>query len=293
MKIIDAFMFFDEIELLEIRLNELDPIVDQFVIVESLERHGSSKPKEAVIQKNWSVVKPFEHKIKYVVLHHLEPMYTVASSGWKRENYQRNALMKYVSEISTTPEDDILIVSDADEIPRAATIKNNLSRLATGFHRLSLDLFFYNVNRFVGLSCEGAGFPIAGPVSHFQRGATKQFDVDRISVGLSAIRGIEYDKILNGGWHFSYFGGIDRMRNKTASFAESYCDTAVNFRNRPDEQIALDIIAGEDLYHRGIYEPFTWRETTDPRLPAHFLNNLDRYKQFTEEFFKNQNGTGS
>jgi beta-1,4-mannosyl-glycoprotein beta-1,4-N-acetylglucosaminyltransferase len=290
MKIIDASMFFNELELLEIRLNELDPIVDYFVIAESLERHGSSKPKAAFIQENWDVVKPFEHKIKYVLLPYLEPAYTSPSSGWKRENYQRNVLMSHVSALSTTPNEDILIVSDADEIPRAATIKDNLPTIAKGLNRLSLELFFYNVNRFVGLSCGGAGFPIVGPVSYFQKAATMQFDVDRVSVGLSAHRGIAYNLIANGGWHFSYFGGIDRMRNKVSSFAETYHDLVVTFRGRTDAQIAADIATGEDIYHRGIYQPFTRRETNDPRLPAHFLNNLERYKQFTEDFFKEQNG---
>ena len=41
MKVIDAFMFFDELDLLEIRLHELDPLVDHFVIIEALERHGT------------------------------------------------------------------------------------------------------------------------------------------------------------------------------------------------------------------------------------------------------------
>jgi len=285
--IIDAFMFFNELELLEIRLNELDPIVDQFVIVESLERHGSANPKPAFIQDNWHIVKPFEKKIKYVLLPRLYPAYTDSSSGWKRENHQRNILMNIVSGISTAPDKDILMVSDADEIPRAATIKANLPRLAQGLHRLSLDLFFYNVNRFVGLSCEGAGFPIAGPVSHFQRGGVMQFDKDRTSVGLSAIRGKRYSQIANGGWHFSYFGGVDRMREKVSSFAEAYLDSSTAFRSRTESEIAQDILAGEDIYHRGIYQPFVHRETNDPRLPAHFLNNIARYPQFTEDFLKN------
>jgi beta-1,4-mannosyl-glycoprotein beta-1,4-N-acetylglucosaminyltransferase len=293
MKIIDAFMFFDELELLEIRLNELDPIVDYFVIVESLERHGSDKPKPAFIQDNWDVVKPFESKIKYVLLPHLEPAYTNSASGWQRENYQRNILMDHVLEISTTPDEDILIVSDADEIPRASAIKDNLPTIRKeGLHRLSLELFFYNINRFVGLSCDGAGFPIIGPVSHFQRGGMMQFTPDRISTGLSAIRGLRWNTIPNGGWHFSYFGGsIDRMRNKVASFAESLHPLVTPFHSRTDAEIALDISTGDDIYHRGIYPgAFTLRETDDPKLPVYFLNNTEKYNHFTEDFFKKQNG---
>jgi len=77
------------------------------------------------------------------------------------------------------------------------------------------------------------------------------------------------------------------MREKVGSFAEAYLDSSVAFRNRPGAEIAQDILAGEDIYHRGIYQPFTHRETNDPRLPQYFLNNIARYPQFTEDFLKN------
>ena len=110
-----------------------------------------------------------------------------------------------------------------------------------------------------------------------------QFDKDRTSVGLSAIRGKRYSQIANGGWHFSYFGGVDRIRDKVGSFAESYLDLSATVRGQTDAQIAQDILGGEDIYHRGIYSLFTRRETNDPRLPAYFLNNVARYKHLTEE----------
>src|SRR5208337_3284906 len=150
MKIIDAFMFFDELDLLEVRLNELNPIVDHFVIVESLERFGSCKPKSAFLQENWNVVKSFEHKIKYVLLPHLEPTYTDKTSGWQREAFQRNAMLPAVLELSTSS-DDIVLISDCDEIPRAEAVCNSLNRVRGGLHYLSLDLFWYNVNRYLGL----------------------------------------------------------------------------------------------------------------------------------------------
>jgi beta-1,4-mannosyl-glycoprotein beta-1,4-N-acetylglucosaminyltransferase len=278
-KIIDAFMFFNELELLEIRLNELDSIIDQFVIVESLERHGSVDSKPAHIRDSWRIVKPFEKKIKYVLLPHLQPPFSGPPTGWKRENYQRNVILDYVSDLSTGP-DDILIVSDADEIPRAEAIRGNLSAIKEGLHRLVLDVFYYNVNRFVGVSWEGAGFPIIGPVSEFLKGGTKEFAEDRISVGLSAIRGMTYPEIADGGWHFSYFGGVDRMREKVSSFAESYLDLATTFMRESKSQVARDVMMGNDIYHREIYKTFTWRPANDSRLPKYFLDNVRRYKHF-------------
>jgi beta-1,4-mannosyl-glycoprotein beta-1,4-N-acetylglucosaminyltransferase len=80
--VIDAILFTDEIDILEIRLNEMNSVVDKFVIVEALEAHGSVKRREACLAKNWDVVRPFEDKIKYVVLDKLEPAYTDGVSGW-------------------------------------------------------------------------------------------------------------------------------------------------------------------------------------------------------------------
>ena len=44
MKIYDCFTFFNELDLLEIRLNELNEVVDYFVLVEATTTH-SRKPK--------------------------------------------------------------------------------------------------------------------------------------------------------------------------------------------------------------------------------------------------------
>ena len=43
--VIDAISFFSELDLLELRLNELDSVVDRFVIVEATRTHkGDLKP---------------------------------------------------------------------------------------------------------------------------------------------------------------------------------------------------------------------------------------------------------
>ena len=49
MKVIDAFLFSGELDILEIRLNELDSVVDHFVIVESCEPHGAARSETADI----------------------------------------------------------------------------------------------------------------------------------------------------------------------------------------------------------------------------------------------------
>ena len=61
MKVYDCFTFFNELDLLEIRLNELNDVVDYFVLVEATTTY-SGKPKELYFQKNKDRYKKFEKK---------------------------------------------------------------------------------------------------------------------------------------------------------------------------------------------------------------------------------------
>ena len=50
-KIIDTFPFFNELDILEIRLRELSGVVAKFVLVESAQTH-SGKPKDLLFEQN-------------------------------------------------------------------------------------------------------------------------------------------------------------------------------------------------------------------------------------------------
>ena len=273
-KLIDAFLFLNELDLLEIRLNELDSVVDHFVIVESLAMHGSAKTRDACLANNWDVVRPFEKKIKYVLLDELEPSYTNALSGWMRENFHRNALMAPVMELAR-PE-DVVMVSDCDEIPRASAL-----RRVNGIHFLNLDFFYYNVNRYAGPWARST----IGTLADYQRAGGFQAPRGRLDMPPT----VNYPMIENAGWHFSYFGDIERIRFKVENFAHSSDDFCKAVNARDDKQLAADIAAGRDLYRTRGIPMFQYRATDDARLPAHFLNNRSKYERFTEEFFKKQN----
>ena len=65
--IFDCFSFFNELDILEIRLNVLAPVVDKFVLVEAVRRH-SGEPKELYFEKNKQRFAPFLDKIIHVVV---------------------------------------------------------------------------------------------------------------------------------------------------------------------------------------------------------------------------------
>jgi len=104
--IYDCFMFFNELDLLEVRLNELNDVVDKFIISECT-RTFSNQPKELIFQKNIDRFKDFLHKIEYMVIDEKDLPYFDAA--WTYENYQRDIMARALANCS--PE-DIIIISD-------------------------------------------------------------------------------------------------------------------------------------------------------------------------------------
>ena len=134
MKIFDCFQFFDENMMLDLRLNILNEYVNKFVIVENTYMH-SGKKKDLVFNiKNFS---KFEDKITYIVVDKLlDDLYEIdkikdptekdnriIDNTLKIEHTQRNSLIKGLDEAD---ENDLIIVSDIDEIPNLA--ENDLSK---------------------------------------------------------------------------------------------------------------------------------------------------------------------
>jgi len=259
--LIDGIIFGWELDILELRLHELDSIVDRFVIIESRDYHGSTNIKPTNLRFNWDIVKPFEHKIEYVLLDKLEPPLRDRNDVWPRENYQRNQIMPAVLEFASPQ--DILMISDVDEIPRAETIRQNIGRLQTQVCGTRQDLFYYSVTNFVS---EWHG-TVAGTVGHIQRLG-----------GPQAARNLRdtLPFIDNAGWHFSYFGGVDRVINKVTNFAHSVDDCC---KAALGKDIKEYISSGRDLYDRPDMQSQR-REANDPRLPAYFLNNPEKFPQF-------------
>jgi hypothetical protein len=280
-KVIDAFSFVNELDMLELRLNELDSVVDHFVIIEPLEFYGSTKKRTPCLAANWDVIRPFEKKIKYVILDRLYPDYTDSVSGWARENFQRNALMKPVLELSTSP-NDVVIISDCDEIPRASAIRDLLPNMASSMRRLRLDMFFYNVNRFVG-DWERSS---VGTLAQYQ--LVGGFQVPRACLDIPS--SVYYPVVPDAGWHFSNFLDIEKLRLKISNFAHNSDANSMALVARSEKELVSEMLAGKNIFHNSYADNFARRSDSDPRLPEHFLRNKKKYEMFTEDFLKNHYG---
>src|SRR5690349_10496659 len=117
-KVYDCFMFFNEIELLKMRLGELNEVVDYFVLVESSEtQRGDLKP--FYFYENRHLFEQYLNKIIYVRVDESHP----EMSLWERENYQRNCIARGLQQCTSS---DLTIISDLDEIPRMELISDLL-----------------------------------------------------------------------------------------------------------------------------------------------------------------------
>jgi len=140
-RVFDCFTFFNELDILEIRLAELDPLVDHFVIVEAT-RTFTAKPKPLYFADSRQRYERYAHKIIHVVV---DDIPLDAPTHWAREAYQRDAIMRGLTEAQP---DDRIIISDCDEIPKPEFLRRALQFRGLS-HRIVAfwcDNYFYRLN---------------------------------------------------------------------------------------------------------------------------------------------------
>ena len=143
MKIIDCFIYFDEDHLLEIRLNTLNNFIDKFVIVEANIDHAGNKRKPTFDINKYS---KFKSKIQYILIKNLPQHNDFYKKhwgpAWRRENIQRNALEQGYRD---SEPDDIIMISDVDEIPNPINIKKFTNKDKLGCFVQKNYLFKFNL----------------------------------------------------------------------------------------------------------------------------------------------------
>jgi len=252
-KVYDCFMFFNEMDVLEIRLNELDEVVDRFVLVEAKYTH-QGKPKPLYFDENKQRFAKFLHKIDHIVVEE----FPETNDPWVREPFQRNQIMRGLKNCKP---DDIIIVSDVDEIPKASVVKQY--RKEMGLTCIQTRLFYYKLNYL----CPVKWFKLRiFPFSELRGGEVQQ---------VRGSRDYDYKTVIDdGGWHFSFLGDREHIRQKIESYGH------IEFNNdliKSDENIDKAINEGRDVFGR----PQVQFETVaiDDSFPKFVIDNLDKYRK--------------
>ena len=197
-KIIDCFTFYNELDMLKFRLEYLYDTVDHFVLVEATRTHAGN-PKSLYFQDNKHLFQPYLDKIVHVVVEDMPD----GNDPWVRERFQRNAIRRGTSNIKLNDNDKI-IISDLDEIPDRNTIKS-LGFIKEGIHALCQDLYYYNLNTRVDVIWKHP------KIVNYR--TYLLYSPDSVRMGH-----IDYE-INKGGWHLSYFGNAQFIRNKIQNYA--------------------------------------------------------------------------
>jgi beta-1,4-mannosyl-glycoprotein beta-1,4-N-acetylglucosaminyltransferase len=243
--IYDGFMFFNEFELLEIRLQELKDVVDYFILVESDMTH-SGKKKPLNFREKRHLFKEFESRLIYVEVCDMP----ATKVTWDREIHQRNCIMRGL--MPGAKDDDILIVADVDEIPRAETLRKILP-----------------VHRTLALSMSSYGGYLNSPSgewSHAKIGPVGAFR----QMGPQLTRHGQHIPVPYAGWHFSYLGGGAAVSEKMGAF--SHQEPGVQkFNNR--EILEKNLKAGIGVFGG----PMAFCKV-DETFPLYLRENIDRFK---------------
>ena len=220
-KIYDCFLFNNEVELLDIRLELLSSIVDYFVIIQSTKTFTNIESKIYFPYEDSKILK-FGDRIRIITLDYLE-----GSNAWARESFSRNSISRGLYDAL---EDDIIMVSDIDELPRPDILfelKNNGINKTISLY-LDYFNFKFNYKLFHGLDAQWAG-PVLQPYSKFINAQTSR--------DLRWYDGNEDGRIiLNAGWHFSFLTDSNDVKVKLKSY--SHQDKNIQCRkNHIDELI--------------------------------------------------------
>ena len=204
--LIDAFIFYNELDLLELRLTVLDKHVDRFVLVESEVNHiGEKKP--LFYAENKDRYAQWAHKIVHVVVTE-EEMPGGNLHPIVREDYQRYAITKALKDF---PGDATIMMSDVDEIPDMTKVVLPVPQPICSVHMWlyihSLDTISTDEPWYGTVITSLAIFRKVGPF--YLRNNRWSFPTFQYS-----------------GWHLSYFGGPKMVLNKLRTFSHSQ-DTGV------------------------------------------------------------------
>ena len=271
-KIFDCFMFNNEEKLLEIRFNVLSKFVDYFVIIESEETHSGNK-KNITFQIN--KYPEFKEKIIYKKIN----SFPIGLSPWQKENHQRNHITNC---LNLAKEDDIILISDLDEIPNLENV--NFSNYNEKIIVFNQRLFFYKLNfgaktvNWHGTRACKKKF-LKSPQWLRNLKTHKKYKFYRLDKLLFSKNYENSFKIINnGGWHFTWLGDLDFIKNKLRSFAHTELNNPI-INNDNYIKECIDDLKPIEIKHKIEISKISINKVN---LPTHVIENIDKYRSLLD-----------
>jgi len=284
--IFDTFSFFNELDLLELRLNILDPYVDFFVLTEANLTHSGNR-KEFIYEQNKERFAKWAHKIIHVKVTDIPTDFTRLSQPTSIEfdDGCRDTINRFIEQTtlfnrSTEPHygrdfwqkescrrglesaqnDDIIMFSDVDEIPNPAVLKRLTEFFdSTQVYALQMNSYYYYLNMLKETDWLGTRIGTWGVMK---------------SLSWNQLRKDIQTTIPAAGWHFSFQGGTDKVREKIEAYSHQELNT-----HDIKEQLSNRIQQGQDPYNRGQLT----KVPIDQSFPQYIRDNIQQYQHMISE----------
>lgn len=272
--IYDCIPFFNELDILKLRLHTLSPYVDRFIIEEATVTF-SGEPKELCFEKNKDLFADFLPKIDYIIVDDSPK----SATTHERDKYQKNNLLKGLKNLS---ENDIIIFSDVDEIPDPAA----LQKIIAGFdpdkiYHLAQRMFYCYLNM---EEISGRLLSITGEFTDVEKKqwlGTKIFSAQNIPAGgIVDIRETDPSsknsiRVSDGGWHFGYMGGRGEKDVSRRIGVKVQAAAHQEYNSRDFLAEAQDkLILGQDIFGR---EAQFIRVEIDDSFPPYLRENQEEF----------------
>ena len=262
-KIYDAFLFFNELDLLEIRLTILYPYVDYFVISECDYTFAGNK-KPFYFEENKERYSKFLDKIIHIkncnsydtnTLENVQigkrrDVYDDIINGYRKiqftpqtdggkGNWCRDYLHREYTKLglSECDDDDIIMYSDTDEFPHPEIVKNLRSYDMNKLYCLYQDNNNFFVNNMASTNWKG------NIISYYKTIKQRSLNEMRVSSRKSNATGFEFVK--NGGWHLSFLGGAEAVKTKIKNYGHQEYNNSSILSN-----VEENIKQNKDLFFR-------------------------------------------
>ena len=296
MKIFDCFMYFDEEQVLDLRLNVLYQNVDYFVIVESTYNHKGEKRNLLFNSKKFE---KFKDKIIYLVYDKIpklvDPINETDNEKEKDGKYIMNALYRenaqrdFILEgLKSAKKDDLILISDVDEIPKLSSV--NLNQVKNEIILFKQDMFYYKYNlslpNFKWTGTKAVKRKNLVSPQWLRNVKDRKYPFYRIDTFFSDKKYIDIKIINDGGWHFSNIKSPEMIEHKLRSY----------LHHREFDQVSLSIEEIDELVKKkqAIYDLRVDKRVNKvgngvilenfemKKLPNHINNNIDKYKNWLD-----------
>lgn len=256
MKIFDCFTFFNELDLLKLRFEILDPYVDFFILVESHQTFsGHAKP--LYYKDNENKFKKWNKKIIHIIVPDTEVNF---GNLFERHYLCYEAIEDKLMELGKS--EDLAFCSDLDEMWNPEMI----AKSDDNSHSLIQHNYSYYLNY----------------LSNEEWTGTLMTKIKNIFAGFNKLnRTAKPFPLRNGGWHFSNQGGVEQIIKKLEAYDHSnevlpMLSQFEGYGIKDRMEKGYDFL-GRQFNYQGV--PFEFK-VSEKELPQHLKENKDKYLQW-------------